>query len=180
MNHESCCGCGCNDGEYTKNVRVEYLYLDLNTCDRCIGTDQELEEVVSVLTPALKLAGYSVEIRKIEIATKELAEKYCFLSSPTIRVNGKDICQTVSESDCGCCGEISGTQVDCRVFEYGEETFEVPPTEMLASAILQEIFGGPGESGGYHTQEEYAVPDNLKSFFQGKEEKQCACQESCC
>jgi hypothetical protein len=179
MNHESCCGCGCTQIP-EKRVLVEYLYLDLNTCDRCIGTDQELEEVVSIITPALKLAGYSVETQKIEIATKELAEKHRFLSSPTIRVNGKDICQTVSESDCGCCGEISGTQVDCRVFEYGEETFEVPPKEMLASAILQAIFGGPEDGCGCGEPDEYVCPPNLVSFFEGKKEKTCSCEGNCC
>jgi hypothetical protein len=128
----------------------------------------------------LKLAGYSVEIRKIEIATQDLAEKHRFLSSPTIRVNGKDICQTVSESDCGCCGAISGTQVDCRVFEYGEETFEVPPKEMLASAILQEIFGGPEDGCGCGEPDEYVCPPNLVSFFEGKKGKTCSCEGNCC
>ena len=35
---EPCCSCG---GETTpeKKVVIEYLYLDLQTCDRCIGTD---------------------------------------------------------------------------------------------------------------------------------------------
>jgi NAD-dependent dihydropyrimidine dehydrogenase PreA subunit len=117
---EPACSCG---GEHiaTKTVLVEYLYLDLQTCERCVGTDQELGEVIMSLTPALALAGYSIDYRKIEMTTRELAIQHRFLSSPTIRVNGQDICASVSENDCGCCGEISGTQVDCRVFEYGGE-----------------------------------------------------------
>ena len=31
--------CCCNETMKEKEVRVEYLYLDLNTCDRCVGTD---------------------------------------------------------------------------------------------------------------------------------------------
>lgn len=27
-----------------KTANIEYLYLDLNTCDRCMGTDVILEE----------------------------------------------------------------------------------------------------------------------------------------
>ena len=70
---------------------IEYLYLDLNTCDRCIGTDAVLDEVVAVLRPALELAGYAVDYQKREMATPQLAEQYHFLSSPTILVNGRDI-----------------------------------------------------------------------------------------
>lgn len=78
-----------------KLVEIEYLYLDLQTCDRCIGTDQVLEEVIAEITPALELAGYSIVYRKTLIATAQLAEQYRFLSSPTIRINGHDICGTV-------------------------------------------------------------------------------------
>lgn len=95
--------------------------------------------VMMVLTPALKLAGYEIEYNKIEIKTEELARKHQFLSSPTIRVNGNDVCQSVAESNCGCCGEISGIDVDCRVFEYKGKTYEVPPHEMLAETILKEV-----------------------------------------
>ena len=40
-----------------KEVTIEYLYLDLKTCDRCVGTDEVLDEVLDVLEPTLKLAG---------------------------------------------------------------------------------------------------------------------------
>jgi len=176
---EACCSCGCDEFS-GKKVLVEYLYLDLQTCDRCIGTDNILDEVMMVLTPALKLAGYKIEYNKIEIKTEELARKYQFLSSPTIRVNGKDVCQSVAENSCGCCSEISGTDVDCRVFEYQGETYEVPPHEMLAEAILKEVFG---EAAGSCACGEYKLPENLKIFFDGKSSKEgdkCSCGGSCC
>lgn len=46
--------CCCNAEPETvkgRQLRIEYLYLDLNTCDRCIGTDAVLDEVVAVLRP---------------------------------------------------------------------------------------------------------------------------------
>ncbi len=135
---EASCCCGCEETVEHK-VRVEYLYLDLHTCDRCIGTDHVLDEVMMTITPALRIAGFEVEYRKIEMETEELAERHRFLSSPTIRVNGRDICQSVAENSCGCCSEISGSNVDCRVFEYHGERYEVPPKEMLAAAILQTV-----------------------------------------
>lgn len=176
-NKDSGCSCGCGETS-AKKVLVEYLYLDLQTCDRCIGTDNVLDEVMMILTPSLELAGYKVEYNKIEMETAELAIKYKFLSSPTIRVNGKDICASVKENSCGCCSEISGTDVDCRVFEYNGESYEVPPKEMLAEAILKEVFApseGGCSCGGYE------LPKNLREFYEGKSKKtSCSCGGSCC
>lgn len=172
-----CCECG-NEENGSKKVKVEYLYLDLQTCDRCIGTDKVLEEVLEEVTPALELAGYSVAYEKIEIGTENLAAQYHFLSSPTIRVNGHDICDTVEESNCGCCGEISGTPVDCRVFEYEGQSYEVPPKAMIAEAILKNVFN-PADTCNCEC---YEMPENLKVFFQGKENKKgkCSCGSGCC
>lgn len=157
-------------------VVIDYLYLDLKTCDRCIGTDKILEEVIKVLTPALELAGLSVSYRKTEIATERMAEEYRFLSSPTIRVNGQDICGTVSESNCACCGEISGTAVDCRVFEYKGHNYDVPPKAMLAEAILRSVF-----SQSSSNDDRYTLPENLKTFFHGKlRKKHSCCNKGCC
>ncbi len=171
------CSCGCEVNTENKTI-VEYLYLDLKTCDRCIGTDSVLDEVVITLTPALNIAGFEVEYNKIEMKTAELAEQYKFLSSPTIRVNGQDICQSVAENSCGCCSDISGTDVSCRVFEYNEETYEVPPKEILAEAILNVVFGKheTGCSCG-----DYKLPENLREFFEGKKSKSgCSCGGNCC
>ena len=160
-----------------KEVKIEYLYLDLNTCDRCIGTDTVLEKVIDELAPAFELAGYKISYDKLEISSEQIAIEKRFVSSPTIRVNGHDICDDVTESDCGCCGEISGTQVDCRVFEYEGEFFEVPPKTMLAEAILKNAF----KEEAVNTCCCFEVPENLKKFFDGKKEKQsCCCCSSCC
>lgn len=168
-NEDMCC-CGKSD---SKKAVIEYLYLDLNTCDRCCGTADVLDEVVAVLRPALELAGYAVDYRKCEMTTAEIAEQYRFLSSPTIRVNGNDIFGEVQESDCECCGEIAGAAVDCRVFEYEGKTYEVPTKEMLADLILKCLHAAPECSCGT-----YELPENLKQFYEGKERK--AASACCC
>ncbi len=166
-----CCGCDCS---FEKKVVVEYLYLDLQTCERCIGTDSILDEVMLVLTPALEIAGFTVEYKKVEMNTAEIAIQHKFVSSPTIRVNGHDICQSVAENSCGCCSDISDTDVECRVFEYNGETFEIPPKEMLAEGILRLIFS---QFDGGHGK--YELPENLKSFFDGKKPG-FSCKGNCC
>ena len=169
---EECCCCG-SANQPQKEVKIEYLYLDLKSCDRCVGTDTVLDEVVGVLRPALELAGYQLNYRKQEISTTEIAASYRFLSSPTILVNGQDIFDTITESDCGCCGDIAGVQVDCRVFEHDGKTYEVPTKEMLADAILNTIYHPTACTCG-----EYQLPENLKRFFAGKEKK--AASPCCC
>lgn len=174
---ESACLCG-RDCNLRKKVVVEYLYLDLNTCERCMGTDTMLDQVMQVLTPALTLAGFAVEYMKVEIKSAEIAKQYQFVSSPTIRVNGQDITNSVAENDCGCCSDISDADVACRVVEYQGETFEIPPKEMLAEGILRLVFGVQNES---HTLDGYDFPDNLKKFFDGKKAKDsCSCKGGCC
>lgn len=174
---ESCCSCGC-EADSEKKIVVEYLYLDLQTCERCIGTDNVLDEVMMTLTPALRIAGFEVEYNKIEMNSAKIATQYKFLSSPTIRVNGQDICQSVAENSCGCCSDISGTDVNCRVFEYNEGTYEVPPKEMLAEAILNAVFGQLDTACSCG---EYKLPENLSEFFEGKNNKSgCSCGGNCC
>jgi hypothetical protein len=168
--------CGCGDCE--KKIVVEYLYLDLQTCERCIGTDNILDEVMRVLTPALEIAGFAVEYNKIEIKTVDMAIQHQFVSSPTIRVNGQDICKSIAENRCGCCSEISSTDVECRVFEYNGKTYEIPPKEMLAKSILQGVFSQYNERC---SSDKYKLPENLKNFFDGKKTKSgCCCEGNCC
>lgn len=164
--NKCCCSGDCSSEESVKKVLVEYLYLDLNTCDRCIGTDKILDEVMATLTPVLELAGYKIEYNKVKMETAEMAIHYKFLSSPTIRVNGKDICVSVEENSCGCCSDISGTDVDCRVFVYNGETYEVPPKEMIANDILRCALENSEVSCSCESK--YELPINLKEFFIGK------------
>ncbi len=170
------CGCGCAAEPETvsnsKRLLIEYLYLDLNTCDRCIGTNDVLKEVVDTLRPVLDMAGYEVNYKECEMTTIQMAEQYHFLSSPTIRVNGQDIFGDIKESDCGCCGDIAGTNIDCRVFEYDGKTYEVPTKEMLADAILKTLY-----TPSACACTPYVMPENLKRFYEGKNTSGNGC---CC
>lgn len=158
---------------------VEYLYLDLQVCDRCIGTEEVLDEVLTKLDPVLQLAGYALEYRKTKMETAELAQQYRFESSPTVRVNGRDVCFKVQENACDCCSDISGSIVDCRIFEYEGQSYEVPPQEMLAEAILKAVFGSQGAP--CCAENAYSLPRNLEVFYEGKSNKSgCDCASGWC
>lgn len=160
-----CCSEKQTDKKTKKLFKIEYLYLDLKTCDRCMDTDKLLDEVVEVLKPALQLAGYEVRYRKHEMTTAQIAQKFEFVSSPTIRVNGRDIFDVV-ETDCGCCGDIAGVAVDCRAYEYDGKVYDVPSKQLLAKAILKSI-----DKFAPCNKQPYEMPDNLKRFFEGKANK---------
>ena len=169
--------CDCVD-ETSKKILIEYLYLDLESCDRCIGTDKVLDEVMLELTPVFNGAGYKVNYQKTEMKTEEIASQHQFISSPTIRVNGKDICTNVKENNCGCCSEISQADVDCRIFEFEGKDYEVPPKEMITNEILSKVFSGCCSEKP--VVKEYQLPHNLKVFYSGKDTNECMCKEECC
>ncbi len=143
-----------------KEVTIDFLYLDLNTCERCVSTDSALNEALAILSGVFRVLDYSVTVNKVNITSKELAEQHRFISSPTIRVNGLDICQEVKESDCGDCGDLCGDSVDCRVFTYEGKDYEQPPAAMIVDGILHILYGNPASE-----ERLYALPDNLNNYF---------------
>lgn len=91
------CNTGCcgsteqNQVEEKNKIIIDFLYLDLNVCNRCQGTDQGLEEAIEDVAKVLESAGVEIVVNKIHINSKEKAIQHRFVTSPTIRVNGRDI-----------------------------------------------------------------------------------------
>jgi len=168
------CGCSCGTSgccapsQGNKKLTIDFLYLDLNTCERCMGTDQNLDESLKEVSGVLSAAGFDLLVNKVNINTKELACQYEFVSSPTIRINGKDIALELKESTCKDCGDICGDQVDCRVWTYNGEEYNSPPKELIINAILKEIYGGG--SSEIHDKKSYQLPENLRVFFEGSKQ----------
>lgn len=170
MNNYSlgCCSCGsgcCESEQIKKPLVIEFLYLDLSVCERCQSTENNLDEAINEVAVVLKNAGFDLVVNKVNITSKELAIKYKFLSSPTIRINGNDIELEVKESLCKECGDLCGEDVDCRVWMYEGIEYNEPPKSMIINAILKEIYGG-GKTDTVK-KDDYVLPDNLKVFFDG-------------
>ncbi|MCX7951419.1 MAG: DUF2703 domain-containing protein [Clostridiales bacterium] len=163
-----CCSCGsgcCSGVENNYNKRkivIDFLYLDLTMCDRCQGADQNLEDAIKEVSNVLKATGVDVVVNKVNVINEELAIKHRFKSSPTIRVNGRDIQMDIKENSCKCCGDLCGEDVDCRVWVYQGKEYDSPPKAMIIEAILKEVYGANNDS---IVEEEYVLPDNLKKFY---------------
>ena len=184
----SCCCCGEVDAEsaysieddpykgHKKTAIVDFLYLDLTVCDRCQGTDERVAKAVEICKPILAACGYNLVLNMIEIEDEELCERYKFLSSPTIRVNGVDVCSSVEENNCDCCKEISDFDVKCRLYPFNGTYYEVPPTDMIVSAIINTVIKGEKPM----PVKDYEIPENLAGFFVGKRKKEASGGCCCC
>ena len=157
----SCCG----SEQEKKQLVIDFLYLDLSVCERCQGAESNLDKAVDEVSVVLQAAGFEIKVNKVNITSKELAVKYKFLSSPTIRINGKDIILEVKESSCQECGDLCGDDVDCRVWIYEGIEYNEPPKELIINAILKNIYGN--KDNDTIEKEEYILPHNLEVFFDG-------------
>lgn len=147
-----------------KEIKVDFLYFDLSVCDRCQQTEGNLTDAINELSPVLSSIGYVIEVESINITTKELAVKHRFLSSPTIRINGRDIADGVKENCCDDCGSLCGESVDCRVFSFGGVDYNSPPKGMIIDAVLRSIY----TKACCERQAKYTFPKNLEVFFTPK------------
>ena len=174
--NSGCCsgatGC-CGNAEETKidknKITIDFLYLDLSVCTRCQGAESSLDEALREVAKVLETTGTEVKVNKINISTKQLAEEYKFLSSPTIRVNGRDIQMEFKESLCESCGDLCGDVVDCRVWFYKGQEYTVPPAAMVIEGILRDVYGANLDAG--LPEQEYIMPENLKHFYEVMDKK---------
>jgi len=102
-------------------IEVEFLYFD--GCPNA-------EPAWALLQSVLDECGVAAKVTKIAIQSPEDAERFGFLGSPTIRMNGKDI-EKERRND--------PPVYACRVYGGGEGAGGVPPRKMLIAAIEEAI-----------------------------------------
>ena len=186
MSKDNVCGnggCGCSEDTTVgfeekvvaqkiakKEIEIEFLYLDLNSCEPCRGSESNLEEALREVSLLLEKTGAEVFVKKIHVESYEQALALEFVSSPTIRVNGRDVALEVKENYCSSCSDLSGTETYCRVWNFQGEQFSTVPKPLVVESFLKEIYGsGANESspGSSADQIEKSL-ENLKRFFEGR------------
>jgi hypothetical protein len=153
----------------TRRLRLDFLFLDLSTCTRCRGTEERLESALEVAGELLAATGTKVEVNKIHVESAEQARELRFESSPTIRVNDRDVALELRESSCGseACTDGCGESIACRVWVHGGREYTEPPVAMILDAILREVYAGAVVERQAQ-MEPYELPENLARFFAGK------------
>ena len=167
-----------------RTVDIDFLYLDLEVCARCRGTDASLETALRTVTGVLEAADVDVRVNKTRVDSEEKARSLGFASSPTIRVDGRDVALEFRESRCeseACaCG---GDSIQCRVWVYRGEEYTEAPVPLIVDAILSAVYRP--EAPGVATPS-MEVPENLRRFFHDRQEPPAASccdhreQDSCC
>lgn len=160
-----------------RTLDIDFLYIDLTTCTRCRGTDENLARALDLVRSTLTEAGVTVNLRKVLVDSEEKALEHRFLSSPTIRVNGQDVALGTKESRCGSCSDVAGASTDCRVWVYEGREYTEAPERLLVDAILRAADSpavpedDPGSPEGRQKSRpavEARVPENLLRFFAAK------------
>lgn len=145
---------------------IEFLYLDLTRCTRCRDTDRHLEEALSSVRAVLQAAGREIDVKKIHTQSEGQARELGFVSSPTIRVDGRDIAIDLKESECTSCGGVCGEEgIACRVWNFHGTDYDAAPAAMIVDAVLREIYGG---SPRPVTPTPAPMSENLARFFAAK------------
>jgi len=161
-------------------IDIELLALDLNSCTRCVGTLDHIEKAIDIIRPILEVTEAQVNVRKIVVESEEQAGQHEFTTSPTVRINGKDIAFETLESECDSCTDLCGCDegTSCRVWRYRGKEYTEAPVGLVVESILREILGSGRESIG-QTPAYRGVPENLQRFFKSKSDARAAA-ESCC
>lgn len=173
----------------TDTITIDFLFVDLTTCERCIGTDRSVQAALGLAGDVLAATGATVEVRRTLVETAEQARALRFVSSPTIRVNGRDIALGLEETPCEseACSCADGEPIACRAWTYRGREYREAPVGLIVDAILGELYGGVARPDASPAQA-YELPENLASFFAAgarapAEESACcgaAEQASCC
>ena len=178
-------GCGCSgkaetaaseSESETKRINIEFLYLDLDVCDPCKSSESATVAALEEVANVLRATGAEIELNRIRVESLEQAIALGFQTSPTIRVGGRDLQLNFKESHCQTCSELSGTETNCRIWDFQGCEHKSLPKAMLIEAVLREIFGGAENSEAVQIAESDAGLKNLAAFFAAKSQKESAGQ----
>lgn len=160
-------------------IDIELLALDLNSCTRCLGTLDHIEKAIDIVRPVLEVMEAQVKIKKTVVESEEQARRHRFVTSPTVRVNGKDIAFETLESVCESCTDLCGCDegTSCRVWRYRGAEYTEAPVGLVVESVLREIMGGGRHASG-ETPAYDEVPENLRRFFRSRPATRPA--ETCC
>ena len=113
-----------------KTIFIEWqrLIIDKETCPRCGGTEQELEQAVK----ELDLLGIKAELEKKELSEAEF--KAAPGESNRILINGQTLeawlqANTGRSRCCDACGDE-----ECRTVEVSGKVYETIPAELIVRA----------------------------------------------
>lgn len=168
--------CGCSGKTETapetketkRQIKIEFLYLDLDECDPCRDSETNVTDALEEIANVLRATGVEIILERIHVESLEQALALGFKTSPTILINGKDLQLNFEEAYCQSCSELSGTETNCRVWDFHGAKYESLPKALLIEAVLKAIFGTKQAQQENQTAGSESFLKNLKGFFDSK------------
>ena len=162
-----------------KPLTIELLAIDLNSCTRCVGSKDNINLALKTLEPVLAMLDVAVTVKSKIITTEADALEYRLQSSPTIRINGRDIVSETAESVCGACSDLCGCEEGtlCRVWHFRGEEYTEAPTGLIVDSIFRALYREQTEAD-LEEASFSGVPENLLNCFSGMAAQ--AATPSCC
>jgi hypothetical protein len=163
----------------TRRLDVELLVIDLETCARCVPTGAQLREALELVAPVAEALDVRLTYRETVVQTPAEAKARALLSSPTIRINGRDIEQDIRESECESCGDLTegGVSVDCREWHYRGQVYTAAPLPFLLETLMEGMLR-LDEMPPTKPEPLAELPENLELYFANK--KPAASSGCCC
>lgn len=72
MSEGCCCSGGkscCFPDPERRRIEIDFLYLDLSVCTRCVGADASLDAAIADVSTVLKAAGFDVVVNEVNITS---------------------------------------------------------------------------------------------------------------
>jgi hypothetical protein len=161
-----------------KVLNADLIVIDLSSCKRCVPTGDQLRAAVKLLTPVADALGIELRHHETVVQTSGEAKEIALLSSPTIRLNGRDIAQDIRESLCESCGDLTdnNTSVDCREWHYRGKVYSAAPIALLFEALMEAMLK-IDEMPPVPPTPLKNLPENLIRYFDNKKQAETS---RCC
>ncbi|MFC7026461.1 DUF2703 domain-containing protein [Halomicroarcula sp. GCM10025710] len=129
------------EGYTRRTVTVDFLYLDNESCERCMGTEDALQAALERIESIFESLNVGITVRDIHVSTLDAAEATQLAVSPTIRINGRDIQPDYIENTCDSCGDLCACEgdVDCRLWRYRGKEHSTAPIGLIVESLVQAI-----------------------------------------
>jgi hypothetical protein len=123
------------DNPAYKSLTIEWRHLEVKgeTCDRCVGTYENILEAITSLERSGELEGIQVEVIETALTKDRIGESNMVLVND-IRIE-ELVGAEVQYTECSSCGDLIGNTTCCRAVTSKGETEETLPTEMIRAAV---------------------------------------------
>ena len=164
-----------------KDINIDYLFLNLTKCKRCLDTNTALENAVSKVFKLLGDNRIKIDVNNIHINTEDKAREFGLEVSPTIRINGRDIQSDWTDNQCSECGDLCNCAqcITCRVWKWNGKEYLAAPENLIVDAILENIYCQKSSTADVkHSLRE--LNSNMKTFFAETRKGANLNNSSCC